>query len=166
MTQDQDHLAAAPEQREELPEPVAKIHSDGYWTEGKSFKEPLNFASMELYTANQLRAAIAAERERNPWRIPGGESRLRRKLEKRDQRIAGMKRRIEALEHALATRTMDLESLSRNVERAVTHALCNVRMIPVHGFGSNSKIVEVKLTDAPRRSSATSPEADGQMKKD
>lgn len=59
-------LAAAPKQHggEELPEPVAKIHSDGYWTVGKSFKEPLNFASMELYTADQLRAAIAAERER------------------------------------------------------------------------------------------------------
>ena len=59
-------LAAAPKQHggEELPEPVAKIHSDGYWTVGKSFKEPLNFASMELYTADQLRTAIAAERER------------------------------------------------------------------------------------------------------
>lgn len=57
-------LAAAPKQHGELPEPVAKIHSDGYWTEGKSFKEPLNFASMELYTADQLRTAIAAERER------------------------------------------------------------------------------------------------------
>jgi len=66
-------FAAAPEQHGELPEPVAKIHSDGYWTEGKSFKEPLNFASMELYTADQMyeyaRAAIAAERERNPWRM-------------------------------------------------------------------------------------------------
>ena len=89
----------------------------------------------------------------------GAESRLRRKLEKRDQKIAGMKRRIIALERALGARTMDLESLSRNVERAVTHALCNVRMIPVSGVGRDPKILEVKLTDAPpRRSAAASPD--------
>lgn len=29
--------------------PVAKIHSDGYWTRMPGFQEPLNFASMEVY---------------------------------------------------------------------------------------------------------------------
>lgn len=87
----------------------------------------------------------------------GGESRLRRKLKERDQKIAGMKRRISALEHALATRTMDLESLSRNVERAVVRALCNVRMIPALGVGQSAKILEVRAIDPPPRSAGTSP---------
>lgn len=74
-------------------------------------------------------------------------ARLRRRIDQRDRRIAGLVRRISVLETALATRTLDLASLSRNVERAVTHALCNVRMIPVHGM-SGSKIVEVTTTPA------------------
>lgn len=65
---DKDHLTVAPASAADgLPEPVAKIHSDGYWTEGKSFKEPLNFASMELYTADQMyeyaRAAVETDRK-------------------------------------------------------------------------------------------------------
>lgn len=74
--------------------------------------------------------------------------RLERKLARRDRKIAGMRRRIALLESALATRTLDLGSLSRNVERAVTSALCNVRMIPVIGVGRDAKIVEVKAADA------------------
>jgi hypothetical protein len=37
--------------RAELPpaKPIAKIHDDGYWTAMDGFKEPLNFAYMEVY---------------------------------------------------------------------------------------------------------------------
>lgn len=74
--------------------------------------------------------------------------RLIRRIERRDKRIAGLERKIQKLENALAWRTLDLESLSRNVRREVQDALCNVRMIPVHGLSSMSKIVEVKCGDS------------------
>ena len=74
--------------------------------------------------------------------------RLQAKLAKRDKRIAGLEQRIAKLERALAGRTLDLESLSRNLERTVTNALCNVRMIPVFGVGQTNKIVEIRGADA------------------
>ena len=79
--------------------------------------------------------------------------RLQRKLEKRNARIAGLERRIAKLEASLALRTgdavvVDYSQLHRDLSRAVTEALCNVRMIPVHGVGKSVRIVEVKAVDA------------------
>jgi len=71
------------------------------------------------------------------------QQRLFRRIERRDKRIAGLERKIKQLESALSYRTMDLESLSRNIQKEVQQALCNVRMIPVHGFNDN-KFIEVK----------------------
>lgn len=78
-------------------------------------------------------------------------ARMQRKLDSRDAKIRGLERRVLKLESALASRTLDLESLSRNVSRAVTEALCNVRMIPVFGVGKGHKIVEITHIDAPRK---------------
>jgi len=55
--------------------------------------------------------------------------RLQRRIAKRDEKIKAMELRIRLLERALATRTLDLESLSRNLEHVVQRALCNVQMI-------------------------------------
>ena len=74
--------------------------------------------------------------------------RLRRKLAKRDEKIAGMKRRIADLEHALAVKDIEVKRLPRDVTRAVQEALCNVRMIPVLGVGTDARIVEVKSSVA------------------
>lgn len=81
--------------------------------------------------------------------IPSKDStaRMMRRIEKRDRRIAGMQRRIGALERALATQGLDMQRLPRDVTRAVQEALCNVRMIPVRGLGGSTKIVEVRTTD-------------------
>jgi hypothetical protein len=70
--------------------------------------------------------------------------RLVRRLERRDKRIAGLERKIKQLENALAWRSIDLESLSRNVRREVVDALCNVRMIPIHGGNRDQVIAEVR----------------------
>jgi len=79
--------------------------------------------------------------------------RLRRKLEKRNQRIAGLERRIAKLEAALALRSgdavvVDFTKLRHDLAKAVTEALCNVRMIPVLDIGGHRKIVEVRTSDA------------------
>lgn len=70
--------------------------------------------------------------------------RLIRKIEKKDRHIVGLERKIQRLEEALALRTLDLESLSRNVRREVQDALCNVRMIPVFGGRRDKVITEVR----------------------
>jgi len=82
-------------------------------------------------------------------------ARLQRKLDARNQRIAGLEKRIAKLETALALRAGDVVAvrygeLQRDLERAVTHALCNVRMIPALGIGHTSKILEVNVHDAPK----------------
>lgn len=69
---------------------------------------------------------------------------LNNRLAKRDRRIAGMTKKVERLEAALAWRTIDLESLSKNIKNQVQEALCNVRMIPVRGLGTDDKIVKVE----------------------
>lgn len=74
--------------------------------------------------------------------------RLLRRIEKRDTKIAGMKRRIQELEHALAVKDIEVKRLPRDVTRAVQEALCNVRMIPVLGIGESARILEVKSSDA------------------
>lgn len=67
-----------------------------------------------------------------------------KRLARRDRKIAGLKRKVERLEHALAWRTVDLESLTHNLRREVQDALCNVRMIPVGGPSNANRIVEVR----------------------
>lgn len=73
-------------------------------------------------------------------------SRLIRRAEKRDKRIAGLERKIQLLEKALAWRTTDLETLSKNLHRTVQDALCNVRMIPVFGGKREQVITEIRNT--------------------
>ena len=69
--------------------------------------------------------------------------RLRKKLAQRDRRIAGLASRIDELESALALSEMRAQRLPIDVERAVQRALCNVRMIPVLGIGTDAQILEV-----------------------
>jgi hypothetical protein len=76
--------------------------------------------------------------------------RQKRRLERRDRRIAGLQRRIRELETALAINAIAVQRLPIDVERAVQRALCNVRMIPVLGVGGSDRIVEVKAEKAPR----------------
>lgn len=70
--------------------------------------------------------------------------RLLRRIDRKDKKIAALEKKIQKLEAALSWRTMDLESLSRNVHDAVQRAMCNVRMIPVHGGMRDTKILEVR----------------------
>jgi hypothetical protein len=75
-------------------------------------------------------------------------ARLRRKIEGRDKRIAGLQRRIADLEHALATQTLRNDRLPGEVTKAVQRALCNVRLIPMLGIGGHDRIAEIRLSDA------------------
>jgi hypothetical protein len=77
--------------------------------------------------------------------------RLQRKLAQRDRRIAGLQRYIAELEHALSMKDIEMKRLPRDVTRAVQQALCNVRMVPVHGLGGNTRIVEVRGIDPEER---------------
>jgi hypothetical protein len=89
-----------------------------------------------IWASDVLRLELAAKR-------------LQRKLQKRDQKIAGLQRRIADLEHALAVKDVEVKRLPRDVTRAVQEALCNVRLIPVHGIlGKEAQIVEVKASKA------------------
>jgi hypothetical protein len=69
---------------------------------------------------------------------------LRRKLAKRERRIAGMQRRINELEITLSLHVTRMERLPERVTKAVQDALCNVRLIPVSGVGRMDKIVEIR----------------------
>jgi len=71
--------------------------------------------------------------------------RLLRKIDSRDRKIAGLRRRVEQLETAIANHEINVR---RMPIRAVQEALCNVRMIPVLGVGSSARIVEIKASDA------------------
>ena len=73
-----------------------------------------------------------------------GLSRARRKIERRDKRIAALLERVAALESALSRKTA--VNVTKEVEAAVYNALRNVRMIPVFPLGDD-KIVEVKVSD-------------------
>lgn len=75
---------------------------------------------------------------------------LKRKLAKRDRRIAGMEREIRRLEHLITLEFRSLEDLPRQIETAVTRALCNVRMIPVLGAGRDARILEVNSVPVPK----------------
>ena len=73
--------------------------------------------------------------------------RLQRKLAQRDRRIAGLQRYIADLEHQLSMKDLEVKRLPRDVTRAVQEALCNVRMIPVHGISGGTRIVETRAID-------------------
>ena len=89
-----------------------------------------------------------APQESNTPRAAVAYQRLVRRIEQRDRKIAGLQRKIKRLEEALTWRTIDLESLSRNIRREVQDALCNVRMIPVFGGTRDQVITEVRNTQA------------------
>lgn len=77
------------------------------------------------------------------------EDRMRRKLEKRDRRIAGLERQLRIANESLSLRTegivlVDTYTLRRDIARAVQEALCNVRMIPVLGIGGSDRIVGIE----------------------
>ena len=40
------------------------------------------------------------------------------------------------------------QQLRRDIEKSVTRALCNVRMVPVLNIGGHQKIAEVRVSDA------------------
>lgn len=67
--------------------------------------------------------------------------RLKRKIRRRDVKIAGLEKKIARLQRV----ALEVHALPRNVERAVQNALCNVRMIPVFGAGRDAKILEVEV---------------------
>lgn len=77
--------------------------------------------------------------------------RLKRKLQKRDEKIKGLEKRIALMEKALSSRSLDLSYIRHELAKEITHsvqdALCNVRMIPVFPLGGEKKIVEVRVTD-------------------
>lgn len=77
--------------------------------------------------------------------------RLKRKLQKRDEKIKGLEKRLALMEKALSSRSLDLSYIRNELAKEITHsvqdALCNVRMIPVFPFGGEKKIVEVRVTD-------------------
>ncbi len=71
-------------------------------------------------------------------------ARLRRKIVKRDARLAGAERRIKELEHQLAVAICKQDKLPREITRAVQEALCNVRMIPVLEFKSTKLTIKTE----------------------
>ncbi|MEY4719607.1 MAG: hypothetical protein RL563_2225 [Pseudomonadota bacterium] len=70
--------------------------------------------------------------------------RLLRRLEKQKRKNAALEERIRKLERVAADRTINL---TRTIEDSFKHCLANVRMIPVLGIGSNSKILEINVSD-------------------
>ena len=65
-----------------------------------------------------------------------------RKIDKRDRIIAGLKRKLQSYnDHAVLSSLGTVEAIRALVTQAVSDAVCNVRMIPVRGLTSNSKIV-------------------------
>ena len=78
--------------------------------------------------------------------------RLQRKLDARNQKIAGLQRRIAKLESNLALRSGDAVVVEwRQLEHAMQNVLCNVRMIPVLGMSKLGRILEVKATESDAR---------------
>lgn len=69
--------------------------------------------------------------------------RLRKKIKQRDEKIAGLTKRITELEHMLAR----AHHFPRDLERVVQRALSNVRLIPVLGIGTDPKILDVRYSN-------------------
>jgi CII-binding regulator of phage lambda lysogenization HflD len=74
-------------------------------------------------------------------------ARLKRKLEKRDQKIRGMEREIVSLQSKLAQSAYLQDKMPREIEKLVQRALSNMRLIPALGIGSSTKILEVRALD-------------------
>lgn len=103
--------------------------------------------SAQSYKASDINLAFKAWCQQVVTSPVKNINRLRKKLNKRDSRIAHLEKTISQLEHALATKELEFRELPRQITRAVQDALCNVRMIPVLGIGGSDKIVEVNSTD-------------------
>jgi septal ring factor EnvC (AmiA/AmiB activator) len=71
--------------------------------------------------------------------------RIGRRLAKRDKRLAGMERKIQQLETALATRTIDIDSLSRKLRREAQDAEAGLEAIRAER-AENRKIHQAKKT--------------------
>ena len=116
-------------------------------------REPVDHSSAE-------RLALAPRRERtlttyktmeppqesNTQRAAVAHQRLNRRLNRRDKRIAGLERKIQQLENALAWRTMDLESLRGFVRGAEGKRAITVRVndvVGVAGFALPGNFVDI-----------------------
>lgn len=76
--------------------------------------------------------------------------RLKRKIERRDNKITGLERELKKTQQALGSLATTLNRMPLEVEHAVTHALCNVRLIPVLGKARDAKILEVRNFNEPK----------------
>lgn len=97
-------------------------------------------------------SAMPGQEKPSPHEVAVG--RLKRKLERRDEKIKSLEKRVAQLEAALSSRSMDLSYLRNELKNELTHtvqyALSNVRMIPVFPLGGEKKIVEVRVSDEPK----------------
>lgn len=73
-------------------------------------------------------------------------ARQKRKVDRLQNRIVGLEARIRELERALASDALSVSTHRREIERAVTNAMCNVRMIPITGSDNYARILEVSMT--------------------
>lgn len=85
--------------------------------------------------ATQRTAAPSSRREI-------ADKRLKRRIERRDRKIAGLERKIQRLEKSLAWRTIDLARLTGNLRQEVVAALGSVRMTPVLGTSKRKITIE------------------------
>ncbi len=122
---------------------------------GDFLRRTPNCGTADESELRQHQTTMEPPQEPNTQRTAVAHQRLVRRLEQRDRKIAGLERKIKRLEEALTWRTIDIESLSRNVRREVQDALCNVRMIPVFGGTRDRVITEVRNTPANSESSVT-----------
>lgn len=67
--------------------------------------------------------------------------RLLRRIARRDKRIAGLERKVQMLKDQYVGNRIDVDQLSRNFRREIQDVLCNVRMVPVFGRGSQARII-------------------------
>lgn len=131
-TKTDDGVSAMSVELGPLPDPIAT-----YWSADAGMRLGYHSESQmrDYARAQVIKAHKRAERQR-------------RRVAARDKKIAGLKRRIADLEHALAVKDIEVKRLPRDVTRAVQEALCNVRMIPVLGVGGDTRIVEVRAPKA------------------
>lgn len=103
--------------------------------------------------ASTPKDSTTAQDKPSPHEVALG--RLNRKLARRDEKIKGLEKRVAQLEAALSSRSLDLSYLRNELHLELAHtvqnALCNVRMIPVFPLGGERKIVEVRVSDEPKK---------------
>ena len=132
-----DALDEVTEQRDRLIEALLALRENESFSIGGAAYEIVEQAIQSMHpNANPTQRATVAHQL------------LVRRIAQRDRKISGLERKTKRLEEVLAWRTIDLESLSRNVRQEVQDALCNVRMIPVLGVNRNAVITEVRNISA------------------